>query len=375
MCFARELTASCRHNVLFVARIGMDGVVIDNDMVAALVEDLLKERCLSNKVSRYLKHLGLLCSPQAGSGFAVIRQRAQRKIKQLLNPPVIDRLEKILAGKSASYVLCSYQGLAKIPGFLARMRSKLSMEIIAFVHDILPIQYPEYFRPQQMDIFKAYLAQIVSVRGRFVCNSQDSCKNLQQYANSQGWVLPEVKIVCPQLMVQEAFREECDLQLMEDIAASVPYFVTLGTIEPRKNHLLLLHLWRELAQSNLEPMPHLHIVGKRGWENENIIDMLERCKVIQPYITEHNDLDDNNLFHLMQGACALLFPSFAEGLGLPLIEAQKLGVPVIASDLPVYHELELDNVTLLDPIDGKGWKDACLAEVNRSANLKIVSNG
>ncbi|WP_163778702.1 glycosyltransferase family 4 protein, partial [Proteus mirabilis] len=69
-----------------------------------------------------------------------------------------------------------------------------------------------------------------------------------------------------------------------------PTFVACGTIEPRKNHLLLLHLWRALAERLGAATPRLVLVGRRGWEAENIVDMLERCPAIREHVVEVSGL-------------------------------------------------------------------------------------
>ncbi|WP_342635723.1 glycosyltransferase [Rhizobium deserti] len=132
-----------------------------------------------------------------------------------------------------------------------------------------------------------------------------------------------------------------------------PYFVALGTIEPRKNHLLLLNIWRELAQEKKDI--HLVIIGRRGWENENIIDMLERCRPIQHLVHEYTGLQDMEVTALLLGSKGLLFPSFVEGLGIPALEAAALGIPLILSDIPAFRELNL-NAPLIHPLDGLEWK-------------------
>ena len=89
----------------------------------------------------------------------------------------------------------------------------------------------------------------------------------------------------------------------------------LGTIEPRKNHLLLLHLWRELAEALGDAAPKLLLIGRRGWENENILDLLERCPALQGKVMEYAGLPDAAVAGLLPGARALLFPPFAGGFG------------------------------------------------------------
>lgn len=136
-----------------------------------------------------------------------------------------------------------------------------------------------------------------------------------------------------------------------------PYFVMLSTIEPRKNHLLMLQIWRQLVEEMGEAAPHLVVIGKRGWECENVIDILERCQVLKNYITELSQCSDADLVNYLHHSQALLFPSFSEGFGLPLIEALSLKVPVIASDLPVFKEIAGDIPEYINPLDGRRWKE------------------
>ena len=139
-----------------------------------------------------------------------------------------------------------------------------------------------------------------------------------------------------------------------------PYFVYVGTIEARKNHLLLLNLWRRLSRDLGERAPVLVLVGQRGWEVENVIDMLDRCPALRDTVIEHNALPDAAMVPLLRGARALLLPSFAEGFGFPVIEALQLGVPVLCSDIPALRETGGAVPEFLDPLDGPGWHRAIL---------------
>src|SRR5690606_35492466 len=132
----------------------------------------------------------------------------------------------------------------------------------------------------------------------------------------------------------------------------------LGTIEGRKNHLLILNLWADMARRLGPACPQLVIIGQRGWECEQTVDMLERCEAIRGHVTELPRCDDATLGAYMRGARALLFPSFVEGYGLPLVEALASKTPVIASDLAVFRELASDIPDYLSPIDGLGWMRA-----------------
>jgi glycosyltransferase involved in cell wall biosynthesis len=105
----------------------------------------------------------------------------------------------------------------------------------------------------------------------------------------------------------------------------------------------------------------LLIIGQRGWECEQVVDLLERCQPLQGHVFEVGRCSDADLHQHLRTARALLFPSLVEGFGLPLIEALGLGTPVIASDLPVFREISPGIPTYLDPLDGPAWERTILA--------------
>ncbi|MDG1372149.1 MAG: glycosyltransferase [Paracoccaceae bacterium] len=107
--------------------------------------------------------------------------------------------------------------------------------------------------------------------------------------------------------------------------------------------------------------PQLLVIGKRGWMNDNIVAMLDDCATIQPFVTEANGLSDGQIAAALSHSRAMLLPSFAEGLGIPMLEAKAAGLKVIASDLPALREIAADDTVFLNPLDGPGWRNAILA--------------
>ena len=132
-------------------------------------------------------------------------------------------------------------------------------------------------------------------------------------------------------------------------AAAHDGFVVLGTIEPRKNHALLLDVWGRLGAD----APTLHIIGRRGWMNEDVFARLDR---FPRGVIEQGALSDERTAELIAGARALLFPSFAEGYGLPLGEALAMRCPVIASDLRALKEVGGVVPEWLPPDDAAAWE-------------------
>ena len=121
-------------------------------------------------------------------------------------------------------------------------------------------------------------------------------------------------------------------------------------------------LWRRLEEGLGERTPSLVLVGRYGWENEAVLDHLQRSPNLQGIVHQAENLSDDALVRLMRGARAVLAPSAVEGFDLPAVEACTLGAPLIASDIPPHRELTPD-AELIDPLDGLGW----LAAVERAA--------
>ena len=147
---------------------------------------------------------------------------------------------------------------------------------------------------------------------------------------------------------------------------------------------MILNIWRALRSELGDDTPRLILVGSRGWENENVVDMLERSPALRGFVDERNRVADEDVKGLLLGARALLLPSFAEGYGLPLAEAFALGIPVLCSDIPAFREVGGDVPEFFDPIDGPAWKLAIrdyadpasprrLAQLQRLANWKAPS--
>ncbi|HEY8611651.1 MAG TPA: glycosyltransferase family 1 protein [Roseomonas sp.] len=221
---------------------------------------------------------------------------------------------------------------------------------VPLIHDLIPATHPEYARPGQADRHLKRIGTTAALADAIIVNSAHTAAALRPYLGARD--LPPPVTVAP-LGIEPPAAAAPPLP-------AEPYFVVLGTIEPRKNHLLLLHLWRDLAARMGRRTPHLLVVGRRGWENENVVDILERCDILRGTVRELGQVPDREVWEILRGARALLFPSFAEGYGLPLAEALALGVPAICSDLPALREVGEDVPDYLDPLDGIAWRSAIL---------------
>jgi glycosyltransferase involved in cell wall biosynthesis len=252
----------------------------------------------------------------------------------------------------AVYVNTSHGRLFK-PS-VARWMSRQRAGGVFFVHDLIPIEYPHYNRPGEAERHAARL-RLISRHARLVIvNSAATQVALMRWWAAQQ--LPQPPITVIPLGVAPAFTRDGAVPV-----SATPYFIVIGTIEPRKNHQLLLRIWQTMAGNPQGPQrntPRLLLVGRRGWENQATFDLLDDTPALRPLVAETAGLSDGEIAQLLRGARALLAPSFAEGYGLPVAEALASGVPVIASDLPAHHEVGGRYIETLDPLDPTAWLQA-----------------
>ncbi|GAB6843425.1 glycosyltransferase involved in cell wall biosynthesis [Methylorubrum rhodinum] len=305
-------------------------------------------------------------SPTGHEGRAASWRRRRLQAETTLRAWRAAGLERLPEG--AVYLHTSHLRLDR-PGRFDWLYGRRDVRPVFFVHDLIPISHPEYGRPGEAERHEARMETVARHAAHVVVNSGDVGERFTRYTLDRG--LGRKPLTVAPLGVEPVFTAAGE----EAGEARRPTFVVIGTIEPRKNHLLLLNLWRDLAERLGEGTPRLVLVGRRGWEIENVADMLDRCPAVRAHVREVVGLTTHGLARLMRDATALLMPSFIEGYGLPVVEAAASGLPVIASDIPVHREIAGSFAHFLDPLDGPGWTQAVLALSEPGSRLRAELAG
>ena len=301
------------------------------------------------------------------------RERAIFPLRSLARGSV--RLKRQIARGPAQpsfYLNSSHTQLEKADRFEWTKAS--SIKCVFFIHDLIPIDFPEFVSPGSKARHEGRMNTVSRLASGIIVNSEYTARSVAAYLDAMERPVPPIKVI--PLGVTEWFLDKSKLVPPQN---SVPYFVNVSTIEPRKNMLFLFAVWRRLVDIFGPSTPRLVLVGHRGWENENVIDVLDRSRGLAPFLVEASGLSDAGLASLVRGATAMVAPSNVEGFGLPVAEALSLGVPVIASDISAHREVGGEHATFIDPIDGLAWvqtlKDFVAAETRRRDRAAIIVAG
>ena len=222
---------------------------------------------------------------------------------------------------------------------IERLRQK-GWTVRIMVHDLIPLTHSALTRDGTNARFQNFLGLAKDAADQFICVSEDTKTHLRPYIIHQ-----DICVAAPGVDLEIGPRE---------VDPSSPFFLVVGTIEPRKNIGFLLDLWEIFADQNKDA--NLVFVGQKGWD-EVAAKRIEQLSKTGRVILKEN-CDDAELTKLYQKCSAVLFPSLAEGFGIPFFEAAHAQAPIIASDLPVFREYAGPTARLLDPLNADAWLDA-----------------
>ena len=237
---------------------------------------------------------------------------------------------------------------------------RAGLKRVVLVHDTIPLDYPEFTRPGTEERFRAKF-DVAQMGEAIIANSNDTAARIAQHAGGGT----------PPISALHLGITPGDPQTSPTEPAH-PSFVALGTIEPRKNIRLLLDLWRGLTEELGEQTPHLHLIGRRGWRLSGVAEILDNDTMMGRSVFEHGPLDDAEAQAMLAQSRALLFPSHAEGYGLPLIEALQQGVPAIASDLAAPREICGEVPEWLNSTDMKHWRRMVLEYASPTSTARAA---
>ncbi|WP_020482056.1 glycosyltransferase family 4 protein [Methylomonas sp. MK1] len=211
-------------------------------------------------------------------------------------------------------------------------------KIVTIIYDLIPITHRNFVTKMHEKNFSSKIDFALESSDLILSISHDTAKVIEQYISNHPSIHKKDIV---------AFKLGADLDLISDslkvrehihkLFENNTVYISVGTVEPRKNYNFLLDVFECIWQTH--PKIKLCIIGKYGWESDATIARIQSHPMFGSSLIWFQDLSDNELSFSYKNAQALIFPSMTEGFGLPLVEALSFNCPVLASDIPVFHEI------------------------------------
>ncbi len=255
----------------------------------------------------------------------------------------------------AIYINVGQLGLA-VPFFHNWLDDRNDITSAMMLHDVIPLEYPHLVREGAVRHHERMVRTVADHADCLLFNTAHARERVDEALGRYG--LADVPSLVRWLPLPDAFgavRESLP-QL-----AGLNYFVVVSTVEPRKNHELLFRVWHRLTARMGRSAPHLIVVGAMGYRSQEIVERLGHDLLVWSRIHFVSGLSSPALAALVLGATGMLSPSFAEGFGMPVLEASALGVPTLASDIAAHREIGGSGTRLLAEDDEGAWLEAIAA--------------
>lgn len=227
--------------------------------------------------------------------------------------------------------------------------------VVATVYDAIPLSHPEWTNPRLRRLKNWLLKDWVRRADLVIAISEAAVPELMQH-----YRIPRARIRVVPLGVGEHWFEVAEAARVERVLRKHSlhrgYFLHVGTLQPRKNLDSLISAYERLPHA-IRSQRQLVLVGKYGWNVEALRGRLEALqsggRVVWLDYVEHDELRP-----LYAGAVGFVYPSLAEGFGLPMLEAMATGLRVVASDLPALREVGGPHADYVSPRDIDAIGDA-----------------
>lgn len=239
--------------------------------------------------------------------------------------------------------------------FLLPVRLDRRIPTVVTIYDLVPFLFPQTMELRNYLAMRVLLPASLRRAQHVITISETTRADLHRILRVP---LERISVVPPGVAPQFGPRDpdEARSRVARTLNLRSPYLLAVGTVEPRKNLLTLLHAYAALP-SDFRHRYTLGIAGPPGWRNSAV------HAAADPLIREGSlqflgYVPDEELPWLYAGAMMLLFPSMYEGFGMPVIEAMACGTPVVASDIPVLREVAGDAAVFVSATDSRQWSEA-----------------
>lgn len=288
---------------------------------------------------------------------AAVHHLTGRSLKALLKKerkPQVQSSDAFLAEVDV-YFSCGFDWFSDKLDVLFAKKNQYRFQLHTACHDLIPVRAPQLVGRGVRDFYVQYFTKLLRISDHITCFSAATLHDLKAFAG-------DMKLQTPALSVSHHGSPVPIVTQKPEAAALAalqgkPFCLTVGTLEPRKNHELLIWIWERFANQGVD-IPPLVIIGKKGWEIDKVTRRLEQNVRLRSRLVWLQEVSDNDLAWAYRNCSLFLFPSLYEGWGLPVSEALAYGRPCISSNSSSLPEAGAGRAILLDPRDLPAWSAA-----------------
>lgn len=242
---------------------------------------------------------------------------------------------------------------------VAKAKARYGLRFVTLVHDIIPLSHPQFHIDRSNERFRLWLEQVFR-NADLIFTSSEYCRNtVHEYGSREGMQVPPIETI-PFGATFAQTQSDVDAPAVE---WPERFVLLVATIEIRKNHLLMLNVWRRLIQRHgADCVPALVFLGRMGWRVESLMTELKASNYLDGKIVVAQDMSDVALDKAYRQALFTVFPSFCEGWGMPVSESLARGTFCVCSNATSLPEVGGDFVDYFDPTD----EDAAFAAIERA---------
>jgi len=219
--------------------------------------------------------------------------------------------------------------------------------IVASVHDVSFLEHPEYFPPARALQLQWTVRHTVNRAVKILTGSEFSRDSIAKAYGVNG----DNVVVVPNAaaaIFRPMRREHARAFVLSKYGLAAPFLLTVGDLQPRKNHIRLIQAFADLVGSNPSIPHHLVLAGKETWFASRVLEAARQSGVADR-IRFAGFVSDDDLLRLYNACDVFVFPSLYEGFGLPILEAMACGRAVACSNSSAMLEVANGAAILFDP--------------------------
>jgi glycosyltransferase involved in cell wall biosynthesis len=318
----------------------------------------LIQRHMSEEIASALRD----CAGSAEALWRALCHRNSSLSSPLPRAPEPARVPNILpAFFQAGDVCLSMSATWSFPRYgelMARYRAATPFACINLLYDLIPVLHPQWFAPRYADRLAMWARQQMANADLILTISTFQKSEIEAYMQEKDLERRPVRTI----RLGDNLKATTTIPARPRYVPARPFVLCVSTIDVRKNHLCLYHVWRRLAEKPSFACPELLLVGMSHESGLDVLRQIRRDPLVKQLIVHVADASDNELAWYYENCLFTAYPSMYEGWGLPIRESLAAGRYCVASDSSSLPEAGGELVDYFDPIDCK----ACFDLVERA---------